>query len=75
MAGAPWFWIAGVVRDGAFAMLTTEPDPDIAPYHDRQIVLLSPNAGLHWLDLSAAEDLILQPSAPGALDVQRVWPE
>ncbi len=75
MADAPWFWIAGVVRDGAFAMLTTEPGPDIAPYHDRQIVLLSPNAGLHWLDLSTAEDLILQPSAPGALDVQRVWPE
>ena len=37
---SPAFWIAGVIRDGAFAMLTTEPGADIAPYHDRQIVLL-----------------------------------
>ena len=74
MTGQSWFWIAGVVREGAFAMLTTEPGPDVAPYHDRQIVLLPPSAGLHWLDLSAAEDLILQPSPPGGLHVERIWP-
>lgn len=74
MPGHAWFWIAGVVRDGSFAMLTTTPGPDIAPYHDRQVVLLAPNAGIHWLDLSASEDLILQPSPAGGLDVERVWP-
>ncbi|MGR6534102.1 SOS response-associated peptidase family protein [Brevundimonas sp. RM1] len=75
MIDQPWFWIAGIVKDGAFAMLTTEPGPDVAPYHDRQIVLLPPGAGVHWLDLSAAEDLILQPSRAGSLTVQKVWPE
>jgi len=75
MAGQPWFWIAGIIKDSAFAMLTTEPGPDVAPYHDRQIVLLPPGAGVHWLDLSAAEDLMLQPCPAGSLTVQKVWPE
>ena len=75
MTGQSWFWIAGVVRKGAFAMLTTEPCPDVAPYHDRQIVLLPAHAGAHWLYLSAAEDLILQPSPTGGLQVERIWPK
>ncbi|QTC88202.1 SOS response-associated peptidase family protein [Brevundimonas pondensis] len=74
MAGQPWFWIVGIVRDGAFAMLTTAPGPDVAPYHDRQIVVLPPDAGIHWLDLSASESLILTPSALGALNVERIYP-
>jgi superfamily I DNA and/or RNA helicase len=43
--------------------------------HDRQIVLLPPGAGVHWLDLSAAEDLMLQPAPAGSLTVQKIWPE
>lgn len=74
MIGQPWFWIAGIVKDGAFAMLTTEPGPDVVHYHDRQVVLLPPGAGVHWLDLSAHEDLILAPSPLGSLDVERVYP-
>ena len=43
--GEPWFCIAGIWRANkdvgeAFTMLTMEPGPDIAPYHDRQIVIL-----------------------------------
>lgn len=70
----PWFWIAGVVKDGAFAMLTTEPGPDVAHYHDRQMVVLPPRAGVHWLDLSAPEDLMLRPSALGSFSVERIYP-
>lgn len=70
----PWFWIAGVVRDGAFSMLTIAPGPDVAPYHDRQVVVLPPGAGLHWLELTAPEALILALGAQGALDVERVYP-
>lgn len=41
MTGQLWFWIAGIIKDGAFAMLTTEPGPDVAPpHHDRQIVCI-----------------------------------
>ncbi|WP_312204494.1 SOS response-associated peptidase family protein [Brevundimonas sp.] len=75
MAGQPWFWILGIIKDGAFAMLTTEPGPDLAPYHDRQIVLLPQDAGVHWLDLSAAQDMMLAPCPAGSLDVRRIWPE
>jgi putative SOS response-associated peptidase YedK len=41
LAGADWFCIAGLIRPDAidaaacFTMLTTEPGPDVAPYHDR----------------------------------------
>lgn len=55
-------------------MLTTAPGPDIAPYHDRQIVILPPGAGVHWLVLSAPEDLILTPSPSGVLNVERAYP-
>src|SRR5688572_20783686 len=37
--------IAGLIRDDRFTLLTCDPGPDIAPYHDRQIVIL-PKA--HW---------------------------
>lgn len=75
MAGRPWFWIAGIVKDGAFAMLTTGPGADVAPYHDRQVVALTADAGVHWLDLSVLQDLLLAPREAGALTVRRVWPE
>lgn len=69
MVGAPWFWIAGIVRDGAFAMLTTAPGPDVAPYHDRSIVTLAPAAGLDWLALSRPAAQVLRPPAAGTLAV------
>ena len=69
-----WLWIAGIARDGGFAMLTTAPGEDVAPYHDRQIVVLPPDEGLDWLDLTRPEAEILRPLAPGSLTVERVFP-
>ncbi|MBD7941588.1 SOS response-associated peptidase [Brevundimonas guildfordensis] len=74
MADQPWFWIAGVIKDGAFAMLTTAPGPDVAPYHDRQIVVLPPDAGSRWLALSAPEALILSACPAGALSARKIYP-
>lgn len=71
----PTFWIAGLIRDGAFTMLTTAPGPDIAPYHDRQIVLLPPGRALEWLDLTRPEAELLAPCPAGRLQVTRVFPE
>lgn len=68
------FWIAGLIKDGAFAMLTTEPGPDIAPYHDRQIVLLPIGRALDWLDLRRPETDILRASPAGTLIVEKVFP-
>jgi putative SOS response-associated peptidase YedK len=72
MAGERWFWIAGIVRDDAFAMLTTEPGEDMKPYHSRQVVVLRPDQALEWLDLLRPEAELLAPSPPGALTVEKV---
>lgn len=70
----PWFWLAGLVRDGGFALLTTAPGPDLAPYHDRQVVVLPPDGGADWLDLARPEAELLRPPAAGALAAERVFP-
>ncbi|WP_395672787.1 SOS response-associated peptidase family protein [Phenylobacterium sp.] len=67
LAGADWFWIAGLVKDGAFAMLTTAPGPDVAPWHGRQVVVLPPDRGLDWLDLSRPQSELLRPLPAGSL--------
>ena len=67
--------MAGLIKEGAFAMLTTEPGPDIKPYHDRQIVLLKPEAALDWLDLRKPETELLHALPEGSLSVEKVFPE
>lgn len=74
LKGAPFMAIAGIWREGAggapaFAMLTTEPGPDVAPIHDRQVVVLKPQDWAAWIDLSKPEAELLQPSLRGTLDV------
>ena len=68
------FWVAGLIKDGAFAMLTTEPGADIAPYHDRQIVLLRPEDGAAWLNLQKPEAELLRALPAGSLDAEKVFP-
>ena len=70
MAGHEWFWIAGIVKHGAFAILTTEPGPDVKPYHDRQICVLPPNGALEWLTLAKPESALLKPLPGGSLSVR-----
>ena len=67
MAGQDWFWSAGIVKEGCFTMLTTAPGPDIADYHDRQVVVLPPDAGLDWLTLARPERELLRPAPAGTL--------
>jgi putative SOS response-associated peptidase YedK len=69
MKGQDFFWIAGIVREDCFAMLTTAPGPDLIPYHDRQICLLRPAQGLDWLRLSKPQDELLRPLPKGTLSV------
>jgi putative SOS response-associated peptidase YedK len=67
MKGEEWFWIAGIVKHGCFTMLTTEPGPDVKPYHDRQICLVAPEDGMKWV--KDADSGILQPVPKGTLSV------
>jgi putative SOS response-associated peptidase YedK len=74
MPESPLFWVAGIVQKGCWTMLTTEPGPDIAPYHDRQIVVLSGDQGRDWLDLTRPEAEILRAAPAGTLAVVRDFP-
>ena len=67
--------IAGLTRTvpelgEAFTMLTTEPGPDVAPYHNRQIAVLPPQQWSAWLDPAAPESDLLAPLPAGSLAVQ-----
>lgn len=72
MTGEPCFAIAGLWRDSengpAFTMLTTEPGPDVAPIHGRQIVILQPHRWAQWLYLSKPESELLKPLPAGTLE-------
>ncbi len=71
--GHEWFGIAGLLRDEpsvgeAFTLLTSPPGPDIAPYHSRQVAVLSPADAMRWLD-GADESELLAPLPAGSLAV------
>lgn len=73
----PIFCIAGIWRNTAeageaFTMLTMEPGPDIAPYHDRQIVILDRDAWADWLDPSVPAQSLIKPLPAGALSIEQV---
>ena len=68
LKGQEWFWIAGIVKNDCFSMLTVDPGPDISPYHDRQIVVLPPDKGMPWLELSRPQSDILNALPRGSLE-------
>lgn len=79
LKGSPVMGIAGLWSedpDGtlSFTMLTTEPGPDIAPIHDRQVCVLRPEDWGHWLFLTRPEAELLRPLPAGTLDVVTVRP-
>jgi putative SOS response-associated peptidase YedK len=78
---SPVMAIAGLWREGeegeppSFTMLTTAPGPDIAPYHDRQVVVLRPEDWAAWLYLTRPEEELLRPLPAGSLTVETLRPE
>ena len=76
-ADEPWFCIAGIWRASqeageAFTMLTTEPGADVAPYHSRQVAVLSRADWPAWLDPAVPAREILKPLPAGTLEVQQI---
>lgn len=74
--GHEWFGIAGIVRADpkvgeAFTMLTCPPGPDVAPYHNRQVVVLSPDQCFAWLDPAVEAGRFVEPQPGGTLAVSR----
>ena len=66
--------IAGLTRTApevgeAFTMLTTEPGPDVARYHGRQVALVPPADWRDWLDHSRPAGELLRVLPEGSLSV------
>ncbi len=56
----------------AFTMLTMPPGPDVAPYHERQVVILDRADWAAWLDPSVAAQSLIRPIPAGSLAVVKV---
>jgi len=70
-----FFCIAGLWRRDdkvgeAFTMLTTEPGPDVAPYHNRQVAVLHREQWPAWLDETQSVKGLVGPLPAGTLDVR-----
>lgn len=77
LRGHDWLCIAGLWRTDpavgeAWTMLTCPPGPDVAPYHSRQVVVLTPPDYARWLDGSGSVAELCQPLPAGSFDVERV---
>jgi putative SOS response-associated peptidase YedK len=78
LKGSPITAIAGLWREAqgnhppTFTMLTTAPGPDVAPYHNRQVVVVRPEDWSAWLHLTKPEAEQLRPLPEGSLDVATV---
>ena len=78
LIGDPFMAIAGLWREAqgnhpaSFTMLTTRPGPDVAPYHDRQVVVLRPENWAAWLLLTKPQGELLRPLPEGSLVAETV---
>ena len=75
LGGGQPFAIAGFLRDTpgmgeAFSLLTTAPSPDVAPYHNRQVVLLPRAQWARWLESPDPVGDLLRPLPAGSLKVE-----
>ena len=53
-------------------MLTTEPGPDVAPFHHRQVAVLHRKDWAQWLDPAVSAKDLIGPLEAGSLAVQQV---
>ena len=77
MADGASFYFAGIWRPASedwpelYAVLTTEANPDVAPYKDRQMAVIRREHRNAWLDLTMPEEELLRPLPAGSFRVQR----
>jgi putative SOS response-associated peptidase YedK len=77
LANGDWFYFAAIWRPAtedwpeAYAILTIEANVDIAPFHDRQMAVLTRDQRMAWLDGMLPEDEILRPLPAGTFRLKR----
>ena len=59
------FWRVGEGGQGRFTLITAAAGPDMAPYHDRQPVVIANSDWADWLGGEANEGRLLAPSPRG----------
>ena len=70
-ADAAMLGVAGLVREDRFTLLTCAPGPDMAPFHDRQIVILPRSQWAAWLG-PPEEQPEIEPLPAGSLKVTQI---
>ncbi|MBV8888487.1 MAG: SOS response-associated peptidase [Alphaproteobacteria bacterium] len=75
-AGEDWFCFCGLWRPlpqgaAAFTLLTTEPGPDVAPIHNRQMVVLDRCDWSAWLEQAGNEADLLRALPAGSLQIEQ----
>ena len=58
----------------AFTLLTTDPSADVAPIHDRQMVILNQSDWMAWIEETSNEKELLRALPAGSLSVEQVRP-
>lgn len=66
------FCFAGLVREDRFTLLTMPPGPDVAPYHDRQVVVMPRDRWAAWLDPAVPSEGLIAPPPAGTFRVVQV---
>jgi putative SOS response-associated peptidase YedK len=61
-----------VRRREAFTLFTAAPGPDIAPIHDRRMIVLERDDWAALLGLTRPEEMLLRPLPAGSLRVEQV---
>lgn len=80
LADDDWFYLAGIWRPAkpdwpeAYVILTVEANADVAPYNDRQMVVLRRERRFDWLDGVAAEGDLLHSLPAGSFRVKEDRP-
>lgn len=78
LADGDWFYFAGIWRPAthewpeSYAILTTAANPDVAPYHDRQMAVLQRDRRMAWLDMTCPATELLRPLPAGSFTVSRL---
>lgn len=74
-ADQPFLALAAVWRGGpegdAFALLTADPGPDVAPFHDRGVLPLPPALWADWLGGTTPAQDLLKPPPAGTLTAEQ----
>ncbi|WP_199728219.1 SOS response-associated peptidase family protein [Sinorhizobium meliloti] len=77
LANGDWFYFAGIWRPAindwpdSYAILTIEANEDLAPFHDRQMVVLRREQRMAWFDGLVPEGEILRRLPAGTFRVTR----